>query len=91
MLRNSGIASGESIGRKSGGWDETNVGAVGADAPVGVQKRYALHIDLICPTAGHVTRTSGGVGGGAVRLLPIPISLQSVFHKLEDAKIRRNR
>ena len=62
MPRNGGIASGESTGRKLGGWDETDVGAVGNDAPVGVQGRYALHIDSICRTAVYVTRTSGGVG-----------------------------
>ena len=72
MPRNDGTASGESMGRKPGGWDEADVGAVGDDAPVGVQGRYALHIDSICRTAVYVTRSYGGVGGGAVRLLPIP-------------------
>ena len=72
MPRNDGTASGEPTGRKPGGWDEANVGAVGNDAPVGVQGRSALHIDLICRTAVYVTRSYGGVGGGAVRLLPIP-------------------
>ena len=35
MPRNDGIASGESMGRKPGGWDEADVGAVGDDAPEG--------------------------------------------------------
>ena len=56
MPRNSGIASDQ---------DETEVGAVGKDAPVGVQGRYALHADLICRTAVYVTRSYGGVGGGS--------------------------
>ena len=34
MPRNDGIASGESIVRKLGGWDEADVGAVGNDAPL---------------------------------------------------------
>jgi len=54
LPRNSGIASGESMGRKLGGWDETDVGAVGNDAPVGVQRPYAMHIDSICRTAVYV-------------------------------------
>ena len=65
MPRNDGTASGEPTGRKPGGWDEANVGAVGNDAPVGVQGRSALHIDLICRTAVYVTRSYGGVGGGS--------------------------
>ena len=73
MPRNSGIASGESTGRKPGGWDETVGGAGGNDARVGVQGRSALPIDSICRTAGYVTRPYGGVGGGgAARLPPIP-------------------
>ena len=72
MPRNDGIAYGESMGRKSGGWDEADVGAAGNDAPVGVQGRYALHIDSICRTAVYVIRSYGGVGGGAVRLLSYP-------------------
>ena len=63
MPRNSGTASDQ---------DETEVGAVGNDAPVGVQGRYALHIDLICRTAGYVTRTSGGVGGGSREAFSYP-------------------
>ena len=48
MPRNSGIASGESMGRKPRGWDETAVGAVGKEASVemrganGKLRRYAL-------------------------------------------------
>jgi len=72
LPRNSGIASGESTGRKPGGWDETAVGAVGNDAPVGVQGRYALHIDSICRTAVYVTRSYGGVGGGSREASPYP-------------------
>ena len=72
LPRNSGTAFGESMGRKPGGWNETEVGAVGDDAPVGVRRRYALHIDLICRTAGYVTRTSGGVGGGSREASPYP-------------------
>ena len=66
------MASGESAGRKSGGWDEIEVGEVGKDAPVGVHRQFALHVDLICRTAVYVTRTVVWEGG-AVRLLPIPI------------------
>ena len=65
MPRNNGRASGETMGRKPGGWDETGVGAARMDAPVGVQRRYAMHIDLICRTAEYVTRSLGGVGGGS--------------------------
>jgi len=72
LPRNSGIASGESMGRKLGGWDETDVGAVGNDAPVGVQRPYAMHIDSICRTAVYVTRSYGGVGGGSREASPYP-------------------
>ena len=72
MPRNSGIASGESMGRKSGGRDEADVGAVRNDAPVGVQGRYALHVDSICRTAVYVTRSYGGVGGGGREAFPYP-------------------
>lgn len=72
LPRNSGIAFGEPMGRKPGGWNEPDVGAVGEDAPVGMRRRYALHIDLICRTAGYVTRTSGGVGGGSREASPYP-------------------
>ena len=74
MPRNSGIASGESTGRKPGGWDETVVGAVGNDARVGVQGRSALPIDSICRTAVYVTRSYGGVGGGSREAFPYPES-----------------
>ena len=63
MPRNSGIASDQ---------DETEVGAVGDDAPVGVQRRDALHIDPICRTAVYVTRSYGGVGGGSREASPYP-------------------
>ena len=72
MPRNSGTASGESTGRKLGGWDETDVGAAGDDAPVGVQGQSALHIDSICRTAVYVTRSYGGVGGGSREASPYP-------------------
>ena len=65
LPRNWGIASGESTGRKPGGWDEAVVGAVRKDAPVDAHGRYAVCFDPICRTAGYVTRTSGGVGGGS--------------------------
>ncbi len=65
--------------RKPVGWDESAVGAAGNGAPVVTLKRrvpirrYELNrADLICRTAGYETRMSGGVGGGAVRLFPIP-------------------
>ncbi len=63
MPRNRGIASDQ---------DEIEVGAVGDDASVGVQGRYALHIDSICRTAVYVTRSYGGVGGGSREASPYP-------------------
>jgi hypothetical protein len=69
---NSGNASGETAGRKPGGWDEIEVGAGRKDAPVGVHRRVALHIDLICRTAVYVTRSYGGVGGGSREASPYP-------------------
>jgi len=72
LPRNDGIASGESMGRKPGGWDEADVGAAGDDASVGVQGRSALHIDSICRTAVYVTRSYGGVGGGSREASPYP-------------------
>ena len=68
------MASGESAGRKSGGWDEIEVGEVGKDAPVGVHRRFTLHTDLICRTAVYVTRSYGGVGGGSRKASPYPDS-----------------
>ena len=65
MPRNDGTASGEPTGRKLGGWDEADVGAVGNDAGVSAQGQYALHVDSICRTAVYVTRSYRGVGGGA--------------------------
>jgi hypothetical protein len=62
LPRNEGTASGESMGREPGGWDEVGVGAVGEDAPVGVRGGL-VHKDSICRTAGYVIRMSGGVGG----------------------------
>ncbi len=72
MPRNDGNASGESMGREPSGWDETDVGAVGDDAPVGVRRRYAMHIASICRTAVYVTRSYGGVGGGSREASPYP-------------------
>jgi hypothetical protein len=67
------MASGESAGRKPGGWDEIEVGEVRKDAPVGVHRQFALHVDLICRTAVYVTRSYGGVGGGGREAFPYPI------------------
>ena len=63
MPRDDGNASGEPTGRKPDGWDETDVGAAGRDAPVGVHWRCAMRLDPICRTAVYVTRMHGGVGG----------------------------
>ena len=52
--------------------DETAAGTRGVDAPVGVQGRYALHVDSICRTAVYVTRSYGGVGGGSREASPYP-------------------
>ena len=72
MPRNDGTAAGEPTGRKLGGWVEAEVGAAGNDAPVGVQRRYALHADSICRTAVYVIRSYGGVGGGSREASPYP-------------------
>ena len=77
-LAHRGYCIRRAIGRKSGGWDETEVGAVGDDAPVGVRGQYALHIDSIRRTAVYVTqpkdatRSYGGVGGGSREASPYP-------------------
>ena len=46
-------------------WNETGVGATGDEALVERDEDmlYVMLTDLICRTAGYVTRTSGGVGG----------------------------
>ena len=79
MPRSLTIASGESRGRKPAGWDESWVGAARNDVPVDVRdaKMSFRHngpmlIDSICRTAGYVTRTSGGVGGGSREAFPYP-------------------
>jgi len=54
------MASGEALTGRFDAWDERPTGIPGAEAPVGVM----AHPDLICRTAGYVTRMSGGVGGG---------------------------
>ena len=72
LPRNNSHASGEPTGRKSGGWDEADVGAAGKDAPVDVHRRYTVHLDLICRTAVYVTRSYGGVGGGSREASPYP-------------------
>ena len=74
MSRNSGTAFGESIGRKPCGWNETGVGATGDEAPVERDDDMlsVMSNDLICRTAGYVTRTSGGVGGGSREASPYP-------------------
>ena len=48
-------------------WNETGVGATGDEALVerDGDMLYVMLTDLICRTAGYVTRTSGGVGGGS--------------------------
>jgi len=68
------MASGESAGRKPGGWDEIEVGEVRKDAPVSVGQSLTqrTHSDLICRTAVYVTRTHGGVGGGSREASPYP-------------------
>ena len=86
MPRNSGNASGESMGRKLCGWDETDVGAVANDASVGVQGRYALHVDSICRTAVYVIRSYGGVGGRSREASPYPKSA-SVQHSPKSRSI----
>lgn len=72
LPRNAGIASGESMRRKPGGWDEADVGAARDDAPVGVRGRSGVRIDPICRTAVYVTRSYGGVGGGDREVFPYP-------------------
>ena len=72
MSRNDGSASGESMGRKPGGWDEAAVGAARDDAPVGVHGRSAVRTDSICRTAVYVIRSYGGVGGGGREVFPYP-------------------
>jgi hypothetical protein len=70
LPRKTVIASGESRKRKFAGWDENRIGAARDDAPVTAQGASepfrpmdTKRIDLICRTAGYVTRTSSGVGG----------------------------
>jgi hypothetical protein len=72
LPRNRGTASGESMGRKSGGWDEAAVGAARNDAPVGARRQSALRLDSIYRTAVYVTRSYGGVGGGDREVFPYP-------------------
>ena len=70
------MASGESIGREPGGWDETGVGSTREHAPVGTgcPPRRISRSDLICRTAGYVIRMSGGVGRGSREASPYPDS-----------------
>lgn len=75
LPRSSGIASGEPIGRKSGGWDETDCVVVRGDAPVQVPRQYVLHIDLVYRTAGYVSRIADGKGGEGRGHSPIPMGL----------------
>ena len=86
---NGGRASGESMGRMFCGWDEADVGAVREDAPVGVRRLALPHGDSICRTAGYVTRWYGGVGGGAVRLLPIPNRRLLMRATMEKGRLSR--
>lgn len=87
MPRNSGTAFGESSGRKPVGWNETDVGAAGDDAPV--ERRggmlSTMPNDLICRTAGYVTRMSGGVGGGGREAFPYPDSASSAMARYNSA------
>ena len=53
-------------------WDQADVGAVGDNAPVGVLRRYALHVAPICRTAVFVTRSHGGMGAGSREAFPYP-------------------
>ena len=55
-------------------WNETGVGATGDEALVERDEDmlYVMLNDLICRTAGYVTRTSGGVGGGSREASPYP-------------------
>lgn len=71
---NNGTASGESIGRQPGGWDETGVGATREDAPVGTGRPpiRIVSFDSICRTAVYVIRMYGGVGGGSREASPYP-------------------
>ncbi|MCX7175328.1 MAG: hypothetical protein NT159_15680, partial [Proteobacteria bacterium] len=68
------IAFGESSGRKPDDWNEADVGAAGDEAPVewGGGMLSTMPNDLICRTAGYVTRTSGGVGGGSREAFSYP-------------------
>ena len=79
MPRNDSTASGEPTGRKPGGWDEADVGAVGNDAPVDacaatepIRHNGRMGINSICRTAVYVTRSYGGVGGGGREAFPYP-------------------
>ena len=55
-------------------WNETGVGATGDEAPVerDDDMLFVMPNDLICRTAGYVTRTSGGLGGGSREASPYP-------------------
>ncbi len=63
-------------GRKPYGWGEATVGATEEEASVerrGDGDKLSIMLnDLICRTAGYVTRTSGGVGGGSREASPYP-------------------
>jgi hypothetical protein len=74
LPRNSGIAFGESIGRKPDTWNESGVGSAGNEAPVEWRGGMlsTMPNDLICRAAGYVTRTSGGLGGGGREAFPYP-------------------
>ena len=63
-------------GRKPYGWGEAKVGAPEEEASVERRgdgdKLSVMLNDLICRTAGYVTRTFGGVGGGSREASPYP-------------------
>ena len=88
LPRNDSNASGEPTGRKSGGWDEADVGAAGNDAPVGVHGWSAMHLDLICRTAVYVTRSYGGVGGGSREASPYP-KVCRAWHVTMSVQVRQ--
>ena len=63
-------------------WNETGVGATGDEALVERDEDmlYVMLTDLICRTAGYVTRTSGGVGGGSREASSYPDCALSLIH-----------
>ena len=85
---NHGTASGESIGREPGDWDETGVGSTREHAPVGTgyPPMRIFRSDSICRTAVYVIRSYGGVGGGSRKASLYP-KYSSVSAKIEPNPI----